>query len=46
MKRAITIHSYSKTLKDPKVEGQGKSRNAGSSDRSCKEEGQGPAIAW
>ncbi|WP_353269985.1 hypothetical protein [Wolbachia endosymbiont (group A) of Myopa testacea] len=39
----LTTHSYSKTLKDPKVEGQGKSRNAGSSDRSYKEEG--PAIA-
>ncbi|WP_250295017.1 NFACT family protein [Wolbachia endosymbiont of Oedothorax gibbosus] len=39
----LTIRSYSKTLKDPKVEGQGKSRNAGSSDRSYKEEG--PAIA-
>ncbi|WP_265033229.1 hypothetical protein [Wolbachia endosymbiont (group A) of Sicus ferrugineus] len=39
----LTTHSYSKTLKDPKVEGQGKSRNVGSSDRSYKEEGQ--AIA-
>ncbi|WP_353278396.1 hypothetical protein [Wolbachia endosymbiont (group A) of Udea olivalis] len=39
----LTIHSYSKTLKDPKVEGRGESRNAGSSDRSYKEEG--PAIA-
>ncbi|WP_375316204.1 hypothetical protein [Wolbachia endosymbiont (group A) of Colletes cunicularius] len=38
----LTIRSYSKTLKDPKVEGQGKSRNAGSSDRSYEE---GQAIA-
>ncbi|WP_341821646.1 hypothetical protein [Wolbachia endosymbiont (group A) of Ischnus inquisitorius] len=41
--QVLTIHSYSKTLKDPKVEGRGESRNAGSSDRSYKEEG--PAIA-
>ncbi len=41
--QVLTIHSYSKTLKDPKVEGRGESRNAGSSDRSYKEEGQ--AIA-
>ncbi|WP_174515739.1 hypothetical protein [Wolbachia endosymbiont of Cardiocondyla obscurior] len=40
--QVLTIHSYSKTLKDPKVEGRGESRNAGSSDRSYKEEG--PAI--
>ncbi|WP_233641073.1 hypothetical protein [Wolbachia endosymbiont of Drosophila innubila] len=41
--QVLTIHSYSKTLKDPKVEGRGESRNTGSSDRSYKEEG--PAIA-